>query len=112
MLCVFWGVASTPVFEFLPPGTTMTLEVFSQIVVEPLCEIAKGLPKDKYLYVHWDNARVHTAKIIKERMKATNLILLPQPPYSPEVAPSDFFLFGYLKNQLKGEPSKTIDELY
>ena len=27
---------------------------------------------------------------------------MPQPPYSPDLAPSDFFLFGYLKMKLEG----------
>jgi hypothetical protein len=27
---------------------------------------------------------------------------LPQPPYSPDLAPCDFFLFGYLKKELQG----------
>jgi hypothetical protein len=28
---------------------------------------------------------------------------VPQPPYSPDLAPCDFFLFGYLKSQLEGK---------
>jgi hypothetical protein len=27
---------------------------------------------------------------------------MPQPAYSPDLAPSDFFLFGFLKRQLQG----------
>jgi hypothetical protein len=30
-------------------------------------------------------------------------ILVPQPPYSPDLAPCDFFLFGYLKQPLEGK---------
>jgi hypothetical protein len=30
------------------------------------------------------------------------LRLAPNPPYSPDLAPSDFFLFGYVKESLKG----------
>ena len=48
----------------------------------------------------------------------------PQPPYSPDVAPSDFFLFPRLKKTLKGKLAyasalmqeelslKNIDHLY
>jgi hypothetical protein len=28
---------------------------------------------------------------------------VPQPPYSPDLAPCDFFLFGYFKSQLEGK---------
>jgi hypothetical protein len=30
------------------------------------------------------------------------LWLAPHPPYSPDFAPSDFFLFGYVKERLNG----------
>ena len=36
----------------------------------------------------------------------------PHPPYSPDIAPSDFFLFGYVKGALKGHSFKTRKELY
>ena len=32
---------------------------------------------------------------------------MPQPPYSPEMAPSDFFLFPRVKRTLKGRFSTT-----
>ena len=36
----------------------------------------------------------------------------PQPPYSPDLAPSDFFLFGFLKNQLEGEKFDDFQQLH
>jgi hypothetical protein len=36
-------------------------------------------------FFHWDNSLVHTA--------ANNISLLQHPPYSPVLAPVDFFLF-------------------
>lgn len=35
-----------------------------------------------------------------------------QPKYSPDVSPNDFFLYGYVKNQLKGKVHRTREELY
>lgn len=35
----------------------------------------------------------------------------PHPAYSPDVAPSDFYLFGYLEEKLKGKQFNEIDEL-
>jgi len=34
-----------------------------------------------------------------------------QPPYSPDLAPADFFLFPKLKSTLKGRRFDTIDEI-
>jgi hypothetical protein len=36
----------------------------------------------------------------------------PEPPYSPDIAPSDFFIFGWLKTQLKRREYNGKDELY
>jgi transposase len=36
-----------------------------------------------------------------EKIEALGLILVPQPPYSPDFAPCDFFLFGHLKQHLE-----------
>jgi hypothetical protein len=39
------------------------------------------------------------------------MVRVPHPPYSQDRAPSDFFLFGYLKSMLKGRHFETEEEL-
>ena len=41
-------------------------------------------------------------KLQKKVLREFQWELLPHPPYSPDLAPSDFFLFPKLKEQLKG----------
>jgi hypothetical protein len=36
---------------------------------------------------------------------------LPQPPYSPDLAPADFFLFPKLKSTLKGRRFESVDAI-
>ncbi len=36
---------------------------------------------------------------------------VPQPPYSPDLAPSDFCLFSKLKEKLRGCRYETIEEM-
>ena len=36
---------------------------------------------------------------------------LPQPPYSPDLAPCDFWLFPKLNEKLRGCPYETIEEM-
>ncbi|UYV82535.1 hypothetical protein LAZ67_21002714 [Cordylochernes scorpioides] len=36
---------------------------------------------------------------------------MPQPPYSPDLAPCDFFLFPKLKKPMKGRRYATLDEI-
>ncbi|XP_011879840.1 PREDICTED: uncharacterized protein LOC105568628 [Vollenhovia emeryi] len=40
-----------------------------------------------------------------------NIATLPQPPYSPDVAPPDFFLFPRLKTALKGNDHGSVEAL-
>jgi hypothetical protein len=35
----------------------------------------------------------------------------PRPPYSPDLAPSDFYLFGYVKRCLTGLSFEDTDQL-
>ena len=40
-----------------------------------------------------------------------NIPQLQHPPYSPDMAPCDFFLFPKIKNQLKGRSFQDIEEI-
>jgi transposase len=39
------------------------------------------------------------------------MTLVPHPPYSPDLAPSNFFLFPKLKIKLKGRRFQTVEEI-
>jgi transposase len=39
------------------------------------------------------------------------MTVLPQPPYSPDLAPADFFLFPKLKSTLKGCRFESIEAI-
>jgi transposase len=49
-----------------------------------------------------DNARTHTANMTKEAVQELDWEILPHPPYSPDLAPSDYHLFRSLSNNLRG----------
>lgn len=38
--------------------------------------------------------------------------MLHHPPYSPDLAPSDFFLFGYLRKLLESEEFNDKNEIF
>jgi histone-lysine N-methyltransferase SETMAR len=111
MLVVFWGVATTPILTFLPRGLSVNAALFQELVVKPLSKINSSLPKGENLLIHWDNAPAHRATTTTSLIEKRKLTLIPQPPYSPDLAPSDFFLFGYIKGQLRGKGFKTLIDL-
>jgi len=47
---------------------------------------------DKVILLH-DNARPHVAKVIKKYLETLKWDVLPHPPYSLDIAPSDYWLF-------------------
>ena len=47
-------------------------------------------------------AVVHTAKVVQEFLAKKRIKLLSHPPYSPDLAPADYFLFPKLKKELAG----------
>jgi histone-lysine N-methyltransferase SETMAR len=52
--------------------------------------------------VHSDNARPHTAKKVSDFLEQNGMEKAPHPPYSPDLAPCDFYLFGDVKGLLAG----------
>ena len=58
-----------------------------------------------------DNARPHTAAKTLEWLQKYTWEKLQHPAYSPDLAPSDYHLFGPLKRELSGQKFATDDEL-
>ena len=115
MITVIWGVHGTYIVDMLPEGEHLNSIYFAKNILGPLedqkDEIWPGRGKHK-IWLHLDNCRVHNSKYVQDEMKKTCFKRAPHPPYSPDIAPSDFFLFGYVKEKLRGESFKERNELY
>ncbi len=53
-------------------------------------------------FLHWDNAPVQTAQLVQSFLAKNSIQLIPHSPYSPDLTPTDFFLFLMLKKELSG----------
>ena len=60
--------------------------------------------------LHHDNAPAHASFLIRSYLEKHQTSIVLQPPYSPDLAPADFFLFPKLKTTLKGRRFQTIEE--
>jgi transposase len=60
-------------------------------------QLARGL------LLHHNKAKPHTAQATQESIQKLQWELLELPPYSPDLVPSDFQLFGLLKKHLSGK---------
>ena len=61
--------------------------------------------------LHHDNAPAHAALLTRRFLTDNNMTVVPHPPYSPDLAPSDFFLFTKLIMKLKGRRFQTLEEI-
>ena len=67
--------------------------------------------QSKGVILHHDNARPHTAAQTVQTINDLGWELLPRPPYSPDLAPSDFHLLGPLKGFRRGSKFESDDEV-
>ncbi|GFO02387.1 transposase [Plakobranchus ocellatus] len=58
--------------------------------------------RDKDSILQHDNARPHTSRQTQDALRHLELTTLPHPAYSPDLAPSFYYLFPQLKKYLKG----------
>ena len=64
----------------------------------------------RILLLH-DNARPHTARSTIDALETLKSEVPSHPPYSPDLAPSDFSFFPHLKRDLKGTHFISDDEV-
>jgi len=89
--------------DYLPKGQTINAEYYSFLRVQLediLKEKRRGKVTKGVLFLY-DNALDHRAPAQKE-LAYLGFQCLDHPPYSPDLAPSDYRLFPGLKKQLKG----------
>ena len=60
--------------------------------------------------LHHDNASTHTAAVTLDFLAANDIQLVTRPPYSPDLAPCDWFLFHSVKWQLKGKQFQNAED--
>jgi hypothetical protein len=82
-------------------------------ILDPLAEWRSSQVggSDRRSHVHADNARSHTAKKVTEFLARNGMKRPPHSPYSPDLAPCDFCLFGHIINRLAGTSFEEFDQL-
>jgi histone-lysine N-methyltransferase SETMAR len=113
LLCVWWDVKGIIYYEFLKSGETINSDIYcDQLdkVNENLKEKRSALVNRKGFIFHQDNAKPHTSLQTTQKLKELGWELMEHPPYSPDIAPSDFHLFRSLQNFLSGAKFRSAEE--
>jgi len=114
MLIAFFNIDKLVHHEYVPWGQTVNKE-FYKTVLQCLRDAVRRLCPMKWHSSNWilhhDNASAHRAVTTNELPAKHNIPSLPHPPYSPEFAPCDFFLFPQLKKTMNGHRFDYVEEI-
>ena len=104
MVTVFWDSVGVILVDFMSKGATISSDVYIDTLkklktriqnVQPTLEMSKVL-------LQHDNARPHTSLKTCKVISSFGWTTISHLPYLPDLALSDFHLFGPLKESLRG----------
>lgn len=114
MLTVFFDYRGVVHSEFLPECLTVNKEYYLSVMRRLREQIRRKRPdlwKENSWILHHDNAPSHKAIIVNEFLTKHSTNTIEQPPYSPDMAPADFFLFPKLKLPLRGTRFQSVEDI-
>ena len=95
MCTVFWDRKGVILLDFLEPRQTINSDHYIVTLTKLKARISRVRQHD--------NARSHTSLKTVEHIANLGWTVLPHPPYSPDLVPSDFHVFGPMKDGLRGQ---------
>lgn len=110
MLSIWWDYKGVIYFELLPKNETINSNIYCQQLInlnEALQKKRPELVNRKGVVFHHDNARPHTSLVTQKKLLELGWDVLPHPPYSPDMAPTDYHLFRSLQNSLSNKTFTT-----
>ena len=114
MLIAFFDRHGVIHHEFVPQGQTVNQHFYQQVLNrlhDRVRRCRRQLWSTSSWFLHHDNAPAHTALSVRELLSKKQVPALDHPPYSPDLAPCDFWLFPKLKSVLKGTHFQSVEEI-
>jgi hypothetical protein len=110
MVTIDWNPLRFHVLDALPKGNTFNAE-YSPVKILTELLLLRPQVDGRRLVIHTDNAGPHTARRCRAFCEENRLRLAVHPPYSPDRALSDFFLFRDVKHCLQRIAFPSREEL-
>ncbi len=104
MVVTFFDMEGLVYQHYVPLGSSINAVYFVNVLRSFLKALKKKRPtmvQNRWI-LHMDNAPSHSAVLTKEFLATKNIRTIRHPPYSPDLAPADFFFFPKAKNELSG----------
>ena len=109
MATLFWDSKGIILIDYNLAGTSITGEYYANVIKQlrvAIKEKRRGKLAAGVLLLH-DNAPVHKSRVAQAAIRECKFEQLNHPPYSPDLAPSDYYLF----RNLRGTRFRDDDEL-
>jgi len=103
---IVWDQDGVLLIDYLPKGQTNNAEYYSSLLVQMkdiLMEKRRGEVTKVVLFLY-DNGPAHRALATQKKLAYLGFQCLDHPPYSPDLAPSDYHLFPGLKKKIESSP--------
>jgi hypothetical protein len=100
-------------FEFLEQGRTVNQHCYLEILARLRETVRRRRPElwpDAWI-LHHDNALAHDVLAVREFLAEKSIMKLDHSPYSPDLAPCDFWIFPKLKPALKSHRFSDIADI-
>jgi [histone H3]-lysine36 N-dimethyltransferase SETMAR len=110
MVACFFGKTGHVATVALEQRRTVNSEWYTTICLPEVFKEMREKNKRRRIILHHDNASSHTSRQTNEFLTTENIELMSHPPYSPDLAPNDFFLFPYIKDKLRGQRFTSAEE--
>jgi len=107
---VFWDVEGLILAEFLEPEQTITAARYVQ-TLHKLRRALRDKRGGRNIIILHDNAHPHAAQLTSAAIAKMGWKVLPHPSYSPDLAPSGYHLFVFVKDQLRGQRYETTEAI-
>jgi histone-lysine N-methyltransferase SETMAR len=109
MLTVFWDCQGLIKIDFADKNVKMDSTYYAALITET--KSLRRKPRKSSLWLLQDNAPIHKSALTSEAIATAGFQIVPHPPYSPDLAPSDFWLFRELKKMIRGKVFKSADDV-
>ncbi|GFV36890.1 mariner Mos1 transposase [Trichonephila clavipes] len=114
LLCLWWDRKVPMYYELLKQGKTINADLYCKQLDKLKAAIKEKRPplaSRKGIVLHHDNARPHTAMVTQQKLNALGWEVLGHPPYSPDIAPSDYYLFRSQQNYPTEKQFKSFESV-
>jgi hypothetical protein len=114
MITIFFTAYQLILLDILPKGSRFNQQYFVDYVFPDLQTKNRNFCRRILLttfWVHMDNSISHSGSKVVSKFDKHHIARLSHPPYSPDLSPYNFWLFGMLKGILKDREFHSHDEI-